>query len=91
MDFMPLRLNFSSLTCSICALAVIMLQLVAMVDSPIVLECAIDIQHSFLSLLLIKILEIHPWPKKTERHTIRVHWTWKTLYCDKINTYSSYD
>ena len=30
MDFMPLRLNSSSLTCSICALAVIILQLVAM-------------------------------------------------------------
>ena len=42
MDFMPLRLNSSSLTCSICALAAIILQLVAMecqklhmVDSPI--------------------------------------------------------
>ena len=42
MDFMPLRLKFSSLTCSICALASIILQLVAMecrklhiVDSPI--------------------------------------------------------
>ena len=41
-DFMPLRLNSSSLTCSICALAPIILQLVAMecqklymVDSPI--------------------------------------------------------
>ena len=44
-DFMSLRLNSSSLTCSICALAAIILQLVAMecqklhmVDSPIVLE-----------------------------------------------------
>ena len=43
MDFMPLRLNSSSLTCSICALAAFILQLVAMenqklhmVDSPIV-------------------------------------------------------
>ena len=43
MDFMPLRLNSVSLTCSICALAAIFLQLVAMecrklhmVDSPIV-------------------------------------------------------
>ena len=42
MDFMPLRLNSSSLTCSICVLAAIILQLVAMeckklhmVDSPI--------------------------------------------------------
>ena len=42
MDFMPLRLNSSSLTCSICALAAIILQLVVMecqklhlVDSPI--------------------------------------------------------
>ena len=42
MDFIPLRLNSSSLTCSICALAAIILQLVAMgcqklhmVDSPI--------------------------------------------------------
>ena len=42
MDFMPLRLNSSNLTCSICALAAIVLQLVAMecqkphmVDSPI--------------------------------------------------------
>ena len=41
MDFMPLRLNSSSLTCSICALAAIILQLVVMecqklhmVDSP---------------------------------------------------------
>ena len=45
MDFMPFRLNFSSLTCSICALAAIILQLVAtkwqklhMVDSPIEAE-----------------------------------------------------
>ena len=30
MDFMPLRLNSSSLTCSTCALAAIILQLVAM-------------------------------------------------------------
>ena len=30
MDFMPLRLNSSSLTCSICALTAIILQLVAM-------------------------------------------------------------
>ena len=29
MDFMPLRLNSSSLTCSICTLAAIILQLVA--------------------------------------------------------------
>ena len=43
MDFMPLRFNSSSLTRSICALAAIILQLVAMecqklhiVDSPIV-------------------------------------------------------
>ena len=43
-DFMPLRLNPSSLTCSNCALAAIILQLVAiecqkfhMVDSPILL------------------------------------------------------
>ena len=43
MDFMPLRLNSSSLTSSICALAVIIFQVVAMecqklhtVDSPIV-------------------------------------------------------
>ena len=43
MDFMPLRLNSSILTYSICALAAIILQLVAMecqklhmVDSPIV-------------------------------------------------------
>ena len=42
MDFMSLRLNSSSSTCSICALAAIILQLVAiecqklhMVDSPI--------------------------------------------------------
>ena len=42
MDFMSLRLNSSSLTCSICALAAIILQLIAMerqnlhmVDSPI--------------------------------------------------------
>ena len=42
MDFMPLRLNSSSLACSICALAAIILQLVSMecqnlymVDSPI--------------------------------------------------------
>ena len=42
MDFMPLRLNSSSLTCSICALATIILQLVVMecqklhmVDSPV--------------------------------------------------------
>ena len=42
MDLMPLRLNSSSLACSICALAAIILQLVAMecqkhhiVDSPI--------------------------------------------------------
>ena len=40
-DFLPLRLNYSSLTCSICALASIILQLIAMecqklymVDSP---------------------------------------------------------
>ena len=45
MDFMPLRLSSSSLTCSICALAAIILQLVAMecqkfhmVDSPVTLE-----------------------------------------------------
>ena len=44
MDFMLLRLNSSSLTCSNCALAAIILQLVAMecqkfhmVDSPILL------------------------------------------------------
>ena len=30
MDFMPLRLNSSSLTCSICGLAAIILRLVAM-------------------------------------------------------------
>ena len=43
-EFMPLRLNSSSLTCSNCALAAIILQLVAMecqkfhmVDSPILL------------------------------------------------------
>ena len=30
MDFLPLRLNSSSITCSICALAAIILQLVAM-------------------------------------------------------------
>ena len=30
MDFIPLRLNSSNLTCSICALAAIILQLVAM-------------------------------------------------------------
>ena len=42
MDFMPLRLNSSKLTCSICALAAIILQLVVMecqklhmVDSPL--------------------------------------------------------
>ena len=42
MDFMSLRLNSSNLTCSICSLAAIILQLVAMesqklhmVDSPI--------------------------------------------------------
>ena len=42
MDFLPVRLNSSSLTCPICALAAIILQLVAMecqklhmVDSPI--------------------------------------------------------
>ena len=42
MDFMPLRLNSSSLTCLICSLAAIILHLVAMecqklhmVDSPI--------------------------------------------------------
>ena len=45
MDFMPLRLNYSSLTCSICALAAIILQFTAMefpklhmVDSPINLD-----------------------------------------------------
>ena len=45
MDFMPLRLNSFSLTCSICAMAAIILQLVAMecqklhmVDSPIVFK-----------------------------------------------------
>ena len=45
MDFMPLRLNSSSLTCSICALAAIILQLVALecrklnkVDLPIELK-----------------------------------------------------
>ena len=44
MDFMPLRLNSSSFICSICALAAIILQLVAMecqklymVDSPILI------------------------------------------------------
>ena len=48
MDFMPLSLNSSSLTCSICALAAIILQLVAIecqklhiVDSPI--QTKIDI------------------------------------------------
>ena len=54
MDFMPLRLNSSSLTCSICALAAIILQLVSMecqklhmVDSPIE---SFD-KHSILLLL----------------------------------------
>ena len=45
MDFIPLRLNFSRLSCSICALAAIILQFVAIecqklhiVDSPIVVN-----------------------------------------------------
>ena len=48
MDFMPLRLNSSNLTCSICTLAAIVLQLVAMecqkphmVDSPIALATVV--------------------------------------------------
>ena len=62
MDFMPLRLNFSSLTCSICVLAAIKLQLVAMecqklhiVDLPIV-ERKGSIEH-FLHPLLKRIDE----------------------------------
>ena len=57
MDFMPLRLNSSSLTCSICALPAIILQLVAMecqklhmVDSPV-----LSVQFIIcLNLLLIE-------------------------------------
>ena len=53
MDLMPLRLNSSSLICSICALAAIILQLVAtecqtlhMVDSPIT-DFTYDVSFSF--------------------------------------------
>ena len=60
MDFMPLRLNSSSFTCSICALAAIILQLVAMecqklhmVDSPIALAVShvgtVKTMHRYLS------------------------------------------
>ena len=45
MDFMPLRLNSSTLTCSICALAAIILQLVAM-------EC--QTLHIVYSLIVVK-------------------------------------
>ena len=57
MDFMPLRLNSSSLTCSICALAAIILQLVAtecqklhMSDSPINLHGSLGRSSEIFSL-----------------------------------------
>ena len=69
MDFMPLSLNSSSLTCSICALASIILQSVAtecqklhMVDSPI--------EKRFLLILHYRILRFtkeHPESMKKEQ------------------------
>ena len=63
-DFIPLQLNFSSFTCSVCALAAIILQLVAMecqklhmVDSP---EEIFSILNSYdlHSLVLAKMLSV---------------------------------
>ena len=68
MDFMPLRLNSTSLTCSICALAAIILQLVAMecqklhvVDSPVaIIRLELDelesILHNFVIMEYMKLV-----------------------------------
>ena len=65
MDFIPLMLNSSDLTCSICALAAIILQLVAMecqklhmVDSPILSQNQVKLFREkvdgHLQLLMLK-------------------------------------
>ena len=62
MDIMPLRMDSSSLICSICALAVIILQLVAMecqklhtVDSPIL---ASKFYQDCVDLFVVKFIQL---------------------------------
>ena len=65
MDFMPLRLNSSSLTCSICGLAAIILQLVAM-------ECQkLDIVVCLYSLHDFRIFI--PFEEKSSDHFKDLH------------------